>query len=215
RARDHPLWHSAEENARIAAGIAPNLADADYILGDALARQDAQNPSALSALARAEILTQEKELLAAIISRRGEIYFAQGKFSAALEQFTRARAIAPLDARPRTGFALTMVQLEPAQRAQATALLQQVIADAPWYSAAYSALANFAEADQDFARTEQWFKTGLEKNPNEPHLLFARGQFYARQKRFQDARATFIDALKFETHADDLQSIARALADLP
>ena len=159
-------------------------------------------------------MTHDKELLAAIISRRGENLAAQGKWQSAQNEFNRARIVAPIDARPRTGYALVVVQLEPTRRADAIGLLQQVIADSPWYSAAYIALADFSESTKDFSQAEQWLKVGLEKNPNEPHLLFALAQLYARQKRVEDARATFTNALQFETHADDFQNIVSDLSKL-
>lgn len=215
RAQDRRAWAGQENFARIAAGIDSNSADAHFLLGDALSRQDVNNREALTELDRAKDLTQDKELLAAVLSRKAETLSAQGKLPEALDIFSQARAIAPMDARPRTGYALTQLQLRPDARTDSIALLTQAINDSPWYSAAYIALANLSEARADMTDAEQWLQSGLAKNPKDARLFFALGEFYARQKRYGEARSAFLFALQNESHADALISIARALQTLP
>ncbi|MBI3914078.1 MAG: tetratricopeptide repeat protein [Chloroflexi bacterium] len=214
RAQDLHVWSEAEKFARIAAGIAPGIADAHYVLGDALSRQNSNNSEAMSELIRARELTDDKELVAAILSRQGEIFAEQHNYRAAMESYNQARVIAPLDARPRTGYALAQIEENPSEWASAVALLTDVVNDSPWYTDAYIQLARFAQARQDVGEAERWLRQGLEKNSHEPHLLFALGQFYARQKQVARARAEFNLALKFEKHPDDLQKIQRTLAEL-
>jgi tetratricopeptide (TPR) repeat protein len=213
RALDKHDWQDAEKFARIAIGIAPDYADTHFALGDALSRQDPANSEALRELERAEMLARDDEFRSTILSRRAEILAQQGKLRDALVLFDQARRVAPLDARPRTGYALAQLQLDPNARA-AIALLTQVVTDSPWYTAAYGALAQIAEKEGDGAGAETWLKTGLAKNPNDPRLLFPLGELYARQGRTADARTTLRLALKLETRADAVRAISRALEKL-
>ncbi len=214
RAQDEHQWKPAEDSARVAVGIDPNSADAHYVLADALARQNQNDPEAMRELDRARELTRDPEMLSTIISRQGEVLASQDKLPDALALFDQARAVAPIDARPRTDYALTLLKLQPDTRDQAVVLLTQVVGDSPWYTAAYIALANIAEAGGDLKGAEEWLYKGLARNPNHPDLLFALGQFYARQRRLDEARTTLTLALKYETRADNLQVIADELAKL-
>ena len=214
RAQDNHAWKLAESFARIAVGISPNDADAHLVLGDVLSRQDVNNPEAMRELERAQQLTNDHELLSTIISRQGEILADQGKLEQALDYFDRARAVAPIDARPRTDAALVMLKLQPRARDQAVALLTQVVNDSPWYTAAYIALASISESEGDVKGVEEWYGKGLAHNENNPDLLFAEGEFYVRQHQIDQARTTLELALKYETRADNLDAIKRALAGL-
>ncbi len=212
RAADSHQWQTAEADARVAVGIDPNSSDAHLLLGEALSQQDINDPTALTELDRARELTRDPEVLSTIISRQGEILASQGKLQPAIDYFNQARAVAPIDARPRTDYALTLLRLQPAPRDQAVALLNQVVGDSPWYSAAYIALANISETGSDPKGAEEWLQKGLTRNADNPDLLFALGQFYARQQHFDQARSTLVLALKYETRADNLEAIAAALA---
>ncbi len=214
RAADSHQWRAAEADARRAVGIDPNNADAHLVLGDALSQQDVNDPAALTELDRARELTRDPEVLSTIISRQGEILVSQGKLQAALDYFNQARAVAPTDARPRTDYALTLLKLQPAARDQAVALLNQVVGDSPWYTLAYIALANISETGSDSKGAEDWLQQGLARNANNPDILFALGQFYARQHRLDEARSTLVLALKYETRADNLKTIVDSLAGL-
>jgi tetratricopeptide (TPR) repeat protein len=214
RAAEKDEWGEAADAASIAIGIAPELAEAHYVLGDALSRQDVNDPEAQRSIERAAELTRDNELLATILSRKAEILASQGNLRDALDVFSQARRVAPIDARPRTGYALALLQLRPDAREEATALLMQVVGDSPWYIAAYVALAQIAETRGDIKGAEEWLHKGLANNPNDARLLFPLGEFYARQGRIADARATLTLALKYETHADDRQAIERALERL-
>jgi tetratricopeptide (TPR) repeat protein len=214
RATDSHQWQTAEEYARAAVGIEPHSADAHFVLGDVLSRQDENNAQALDELDRARELTRDPELLSTFLSREGEILASQGQLLQALDNFDQARAVAPIDARPRTDAAVTRLRLEPEARDQSVALLKRVVADSPWYTAAYIALASISETGGDAKGAEDWLQKGLVHNVNNPDLLFALGQFYARQHRPDEARTTFVSALKYETRADNLQTIATALTGL-
>lgn len=211
RAFDNHAWAQAEQFARLALLLEPESADLHLILGDALSRQDVNSAEAWRALVRAEALAPDDEFRATPISRQAEILATQKKFADALTMFQRARAIAPIDARPRTGYALTQVQLDARAKPQAIELLTQVVTDSPWYIAAYLALAQFAENPAD---AETWLKRGLQKNPHDARLLLPLGELYARQGRANDARATLELALKLETRVDHRAAIARALEQL-
>ncbi len=214
RAKDNHVWQAAEEYARVAVGIEPNSPDAHLVLGDAVSHREINNEESLNELDRARELARDPELLSTIISRKGEILASQDKAMQALDQFNEARAIAPLDARPRTDYALTLLKLQPDARAQAVALLNQVVGDSPWYTAAYIALASISETSGEVKSAENWLNQGLVRNPNNPELLFALGQFYTRQHRVEEARTTLVQALSFETRADNLELIAASLAGL-
>lgn len=214
RALDRHDWQAAERLARIAVGIAPERADAHYTLGDALSHLALDDPAALREMERAAELTRDNELRSTILSRQGEVLAALGNSSAAFGLFDQAMQVAPLDARPRTDYARTLLQSQPDARDRAAELLKQSIAIAPWDTAAYATLAEIAESRGDVKSTEEWYRQGLARNVNDARLLFALGDFYARQNRLDEARTTVILALKYETRADDLQSIARALAEL-
>lgn len=214
RADDRHDWQAAADYARIAVGIDPSSADAHYILGDAWSRIAGWQNDALAEIGRAQSLTTDPEFLSTIISRRGEILGSQGRWSEALVAFEQARSVAPIDARPRTGFALALVELDPAYTAQAQALLEQVTQDSPWYTAAYVALARFSESANDLASAEKWLEDGLTHNPNNAELLFALGQFHARHGRIDQAKADLASALKFVVPADELRAISEALAAL-
>ena len=121
---------------------------------------------------------------------------------------------APADARPRTGYALALLALQPAERDQARALLAQVVEDSPWYTAAYVALADMAESDGDLKSAEVWLTKGLARNPNDARLLLPLGRLYSRHGRSEEARVTLVRALEFETHADGLREIALELSQL-
>lgn len=205
-------WTQAAEWARLAVGINPADADARYTLGDALGYLDVD--AALRELERAAELTQDPELLSTILSRRGEILAARGESSAALALFDEAMRIAPRDARPRTDAARVLLATQPEARARAIELLRESLAVAPWYVAAYITLAEIAETDGEAQTAESWFAQGLANVRNNPALLFARAQFYARQNRLDDAKADLLAARRYETRADELHKIERALETL-
>ncbi|MCL4486911.1 MAG: tetratricopeptide repeat protein [Chloroflexi bacterium] len=211
RESDQRQWKEAARLARIAAGVEPNSAQAHYVLGDALAQLNVDDAEALPELDRARELTDDREFLSTIISRRAEILAARGELPAALDTFAQARAEAPIDARPRTGYALVLLQLHPTERDQAVALLTQVTGDSPWYTAAFIGLANISESNDDSAAAERWLLDGLGRNPASPDVLFALGEFYVRQNRLQDARRDLVLALAAETRADRLMAISSAL----
>jgi len=212
RARFAHQWEKALPLARFAVGIQPEHAEARYLLGDVLSYFDAD--AALCELARAEALTRDDELLATILSRKGEILAARGEFSAALVLFEQAMQIAPRDARPRTDAARVLLATQPEARSRAIALLHESLAVAPWYIAAYITLAEVAEADGDAQTAESWYARGLAQVRNNPDLLLARAKFYARQNRTEQARADLMLARRYETRADRLREIARELEAL-
>ncbi|MBI4786971.1 MAG: hypothetical protein HY782_08000 [Chloroflexi bacterium] len=211
RAADAHEWPMAGHFAEIAVGIDPTRADAHFVLADALSHLPNRAPDALQELGRARELTRDPEFLAAIISRQAEILASQGKLSDALDLFDEAREFAPTDARPRTGYALAQWRLDSAAQDESIALLAQVVADSPWYIDAYLALADILEAR---GGAEQWLQKGLAHKPNNATLLRSLGELYARQGRIGEARTTLTLALKYETRADDLQAIARKLAEV-
>ncbi|MDE3090035.1 MAG: tetratricopeptide repeat protein [Chloroflexota bacterium] len=214
RAADDHAWREAVELARIAAGIDPEDADAHYVLGDALSHLSIDDPEALAELERAAEMTRDPEFRSAVLSRQGEILASQGKLSHALARFDQARRVAPTDARPRTGYALALLEQQPDARDQAVALLTQVVGDSPWYTAAYSALAGIFQARGDLQGAEAWLQKGLARNPNNPDLLFALGRLYLSQQRWDEAKSALTLALRNETRADNLQAIARVYARL-
>jgi tetratricopeptide (TPR) repeat protein len=211
RTRDAHDWQTMVQLARIAIAIAPDNANMHYALGDALASIHPDDAEAMRELQQASDLTRDPELLSTILSRQGEIFAAQKNFSAAFEKFEQAMDVAPRDARPRTDYARVLLHADPLAQDHAEALLQQSIAIAPWDTLAFITLADIAEARGDFAGAENFYRQGLDKNVNHPALLFALGKFYARQNRANEAKQNMILALRFETHADDLQAIAAEL----
>lgn len=215
RAADAHLWNDAANYARRASAINPARADAHYFLGDALAHISLDDAAALREIELAATLTHDPELLSTILARQGEILAAHQQWQRALEIFQQARQVAPSDARPRTGYALTAAKLDPTRAGESIDLLQHVVGDSPWYTAAYIGLADLYQARGDLSQAEQWYQAGLQKNPNDSALLFALGKFYARQQRVEQARTTLTLALKYETRWDVLQAIARALGELP
>lgn len=212
RASFQHQWTKAADFARLAVGTQPDDADARYALGDALGYVDAD--AALRELERAAELTRDPELLATILARQGEILAARGEFAAALARFDEAMRIAPRDARPRTDAARVLLATQPAARARAVELLRESLAVAPWYVAAYITLAEIAEAERDVQAAEAWFAQGLAQARNNPALLFARAQFYARQNRREDAKADLVLAMRYETREDQLRQMQRALEAL-
>lgn len=209
RAQYAHRWPDAERSARIAIGIDPQQADAYFVLANALS-ESGSNVEALMELERARGLTQDKEFLSTILSRKGEVLASEGQFQEALAQFIQARQLAPLDARPRTDYAVFSFRFDPSVQTQSIALLTQVLVDSPWYTAAYIALADMPGTD-----AEMWLKLGLEKNPNDASLFFALGRWYASQLRISEARTALNAAMRNETRADLLEQIALALAGLP
>ena len=207
-------WQDAEKYARIGVGLAPERAEMHYYLGDALGYQSADNPEALRELDRAVELTRDPELLSTILSREGELFAAQGKDRDALAAFERARQAAPRDARPRIGYAMTLLHLDPNAEKQSVEILKQVVSDASWTISAHLALARIAESRGDIQSAEEWYRAALARDSNSPDALFAVGLFYVRQNRVDDAKKMLTLALKYETHVDDQQAIARALAEL-
>lgn len=212
RARFDHRWQDAERLARIALGIKPDDVQAQYALGDVLGQLN--DAEAMPALDRAATLTGDPEMLATIYSRQGEILAARGEYSAALTLFEQAMQIAPRDARPRTDAARVLLATQPESRARAIELLHKSLAVAPWYIAAYITLAEVAESERDFQAAENWYAKGLTQNRNNPDLLFARAQFYARQNRLEQAKADLILAMQNETRADEIAKIKRALEAL-
>ncbi len=214
RAIDMHRWREAEQLARIAVGIDPALADAHYVLAAALAVLSPDHPETLSELDAALERTHDPEFISTILSQKGEVLAALGNLPDALEQFDRARGVAPIDARPRTDYAVTWLRLHPNEPAPSLALLQQVVQDSPWYVAAYIALADMAESGGDPAGAEAWLQLGLARNPNDARLLLPLGKLRIRNGRPEQAREILSLALKYETHADDQQEIMRQLAEL-
>ena len=208
RAFDKHDWVRAEKFARLALMLEPDSADLHWVLGEALSRQDVNSVEAWRELEHAEALAPNDELRAVPISRRGEILATQKKYPDAIATFERAIQVAPMDARPRTGLALAKLQLDPGSRTQAIALLTQVVNDSPWYTAAYIAL---AQLDRE---PETWLKRGLAKNPNDARLLLPLGEWYAKQNRVDDARATLERAVKNETRLDARAELQAALDKL-
>lgn len=214
RAADAHDWQTAAESASIAVGIAPASADARYVLADATSRLAPVTPAVFADLDAALSLTQDNEFRSTILSRKGELYASQGNLEQALASFEQARSVAPIDARPRTGYALVLLQLQPGSRDTAVTLLRQVVDDSPRYTAAYIALAGLAQSGGDEAGAQAWLQKGLQRNPNDARLLLPLGELYARQHRMEEARATLVEALKYETHADALIEIAERLAEM-
>lgn len=210
RAQYAHRWQDAENFARIAIGIDVSSADAHYVLANALSAQNPNSAEAFSELDRAQALTQDKEFLSTILSLKGEILATQNQFQAALAAIEQARQYAPTDARPRTDYAVVSVKLDANAKSQSVVLLTQVIADSPWYTAAYIALADISDADG-----EMWLKKGLDKNPSAAPLWFALGRWYAWHQRPAEAKAALVAALQNENRADVLQQIAQAIAELP
>jgi tetratricopeptide (TPR) repeat protein len=85
-------WKDAADFARIAMGVNPGFADAYYVLGDALSRLDVNDPEAVRNLDRVRELTRDKELIAAALSRKGEILTNQNKLSGLSTSFPRRGA---------------------------------------------------------------------------------------------------------------------------
>jgi tetratricopeptide (TPR) repeat protein len=214
RALDAHNWKKAADLASLATSVDPNLADAHYVLAEGLSRDVPITPRVFDELERARSLTRDPELLAAILSRKAEVLAGEGKLDQALQVFSEARQIAPVDARPRTGYALTLLALQPLEREQANALLEQVIDDSPWYTAAYIALAGMAESRGDLKGAEAWLEKGLARNPNDARLLLPLGRLFSRHGRAEEAKATLVRALQLETHADDLKEIDLELSRL-
>lgn len=214
RAQYAHRWRTAEQMARIAVGIDPALPEAHFLLADALAWQSNGNPAVPRELDQALALTDDPEFISTVLSRKGEWYASQGRLQEALDLFERARQVAPIDARPRTDYATTLLSFSPDARPVASALLQQVIDDSPWYTAAYVALANIAASDGDMENAEAWLQKGLARNPNHPGLLVPLADLYLREQRVDLARQTLVLALKNETRADALQEIANRLVKL-
>ncbi len=214
RTADAHDWQAAAESASIAVGIAPDSADARYVLADAASRLAPATPALVADLDAALSLTQDNEFRSTILSRKGEVLAGQGNLEQALAAFEQARSAAPIDARPRTGYALVLLQLQPGSRDAVVALLRQVIDDSPWYTAAYIALADLAESGGDASGAQAWLQKGLQRNPNDARLLLPLGQWYARQRRIDEARATLVGALKYETHPDALKEIVQRIAEL-
>jgi tetratricopeptide (TPR) repeat protein len=208
-------WQDAEQYARIAVGIAPERAETHYYFGDALGYLAPEDLEAWRELQRALELTRDPEFRATILSRQGELRVAQGRHRDALDLFDHARQIAPRDARPRIGYAATLLRLDPnANEEQAIKILTQVVNDAPWTISAHLALARIAESHGDLSGAETWYCAALARDANNSDALFALGQFYTRQNRASDAKHMLTLALKYEPHVDDQQAIARALAEL-
>jgi tetratricopeptide (TPR) repeat protein len=207
-------WQDAEKYARIAVGIAPERAETHYYLADALGYQTPDNPEALRELDRAAELTRDPEFLSTILSRKGELLATEGRDRDALAAFDRARQAAPRDARPRIGYAVTLLHLDPNAEKQVVEILKQVVNDAPWTISAHLALARIAESRGDIQSAEEWYRAALARDAINPDALFAVGQFYARQKRIDGAKKMLTLALKYETHTDDQQAITRVLAEL-
>ncbi len=214
RALDDHAWKRASDLATIATAIAPDNADAHYVLAEGLSRQPPITQQVYDELDRARALNRDPELLAAILSRRGEVLAEQDKWQDALDTFSEARRVGPVDARPRTGYALALLKTQPGERAEARELLTQVVDDSPWYTAAYVALSNLAETDGDVEGAVAWLQKGLAHNPKDARLLLPLGEWYARHGRTEEAQATLVLALENETHADALQDIAAKLAKL-
>lgn len=214
RSTDEHQWQSAVAYAEIATRISPRNAEAHYILADALSNQVPIDPVVYDELDKALDLSTDVEFRSIVLSRRGELLAAAGKWDDALAAFAAASEIAPRDARPRTDRALILLEKVPGTRDQAVALLVQVTNDSPWYVAAYLALASDAANSGDWAASQKWLEEGLARSPNDARLLVRLGDLYVKQQRLQEARSAFARALEYETHADDLQSIARRLAEL-
>lgn len=214
RALDAHQWKKASELAFIATLIDPSLADAHYVLAEGHSHDQPITSQVSDELDRARELTRDPELLAAILSRKAEVLAGEGKLNQALGVFAEARELAPADARPRTGYALALLALQPSEREQASALLAQVVEDSPWYTAAYVALADMAESDGDLKSAEAWLTKGLARNPNDARLLLPLGRLYSRHGRSEEARATLVRALEFEAHADGLREIVLELSQL-
>jgi Tfp pilus assembly protein PilF len=209
-------WSHAEDYARIAVGIAPEDAEAHYLLADALVSQRKSDDEAMHELERAAQIVGDgdHEFLSTVITRQGELLAMQGKNSEAINYFSHASQVAPLDARPRTDYAQTILKIDAKRKSEAENLLTQVVTDSPWYIDAYVMLADIAEKDGSMVQAENWYKTGLQKNPNDARLLFPLGQFYMRQNRIGEAKDTLTLALKYETRPDVLQAISRALTKI-
>ncbi len=214
RAQDAHQWQTAERMARIAVGIEPARAEAHYVLGDALGWLSSADPVALSELDQALALTNDPEFISTILSRKGELLADRGRYDQALDLFKQARAVAPIDARPRTDYAMTLLRASPEAHQEAEALLKQVIDDSPWYSAAYVALADIASSEGKLKEAEAWLQTGLASNPNHPGLLMPLAELYVRENRIEPARQALVLAIKNETRADALQEIAHRLERL-
>ncbi len=214
RAQAAHQWPMAEQMARIAVGIDPGLPEAHYVLGDALAWQSNANPAALCELDQALALSNDPEFISTVLSRKGELYVNQGKSLQALDLFRRAYQVAPLDARPRTDYATTLLSLSPDARPEVTAMLKQVIGDSPWYTAAYVALANIEASDGNLQSAEAWLQKGLARNADHPALLVPLAELYRREERIALARQSLVLALKTETRADALLDIAKRIERL-
>lgn len=216
RARFRDDWVQAEDYARIAVGIAPEDARSHFLLADVLISQGKGYDEALGELERAAQIVGDgnNEFLSTILSRQGELLANQEKYKPAIDYFNRARQIAPLDARPHTDYADTILKIDPTATTEARALLTQVVTGSPWYVDAYILLAEISEKDGDLAKTENWYMIGLDKNPNDARLLFPLGEFYARQNRSGEAKETLTLALKYETRPNVLLAISRALTQV-
>ncbi len=213
RALDAHEWKKAAAAARISVALDPSSSDAHQVLGEALSRVDVASPESWAELDQAAQLARDPEQRAAIFSRQGEISLERGEYAAAIEFFNKASSIAPLDPRPRTGFALARLGSDPGAYDEVTSLLEETVHTSPWYTAAYLALADAATARGDTG-AEKWLMDGLSRNPNNPLLLYALGKLYARQQHLAQAGEALTLALRYETHAESLLEISRTLEGL-
>lgn len=214
RALDAHDWKKAEEDAAIAVGINPSKAEAHFAWADAASRAGALSPRIFDELALVLDLTEDSDLRSKALSRQGELMMRQGKLAEALIVFQEARAVAPGDPRPQTGYALVWLHSRPEARDEATQILEEVTRTSPWYTAAYTALADLAQANQDMRSAEEWLRKGLTTNKNDTRLLMPLADLLLRTGRKEEARAALILALGNDTHPDTLQEIVWRLKDI-
>ena len=214
RAIDKHDWSEGARLARIGIGIDPMSADMHHVLSFALSHLNPNDLDALNQVDLAIAFAPDDELLSTYLSLKGEILNGQGNWQIAINVFDTARAVAPLDARPRTDLALLWLRRQPNLRDDAIALLTQVVGDSPWYTAAYIALADESEKQGDLKQSESWLQKGLAQNPNSADMLFALGKYYARPKRVDEARTLLTQAQKVEMRIDLVPMIQNALAEL-
>jgi serine/threonine-protein kinase len=189
---------SAAPNSALAyAGLAEALLGARYALSD-----KSLEGKAITALAKADQLDPE---VAHVRLISGRLNNAGGLYERALADFRRAAELAPNDAEPFIGMAISLYMLNRLPEAEAA--LRSGIAAEPSNYRPYLDLGQFFYEQRNFPQAERYWLEAVRLGPGQSQARLNLADLFIVTDRMSDAETQILDSLKISRTQGALKTL--------